>query len=93
MKTNLKAKNKSKKALFASKQVEAFPKEVKTTLIKEANSFYDRKDVEDEKNKKTTIRSFQIKYFTDMLHKSTNVVVPTYEANSFITIVHAPYNE
>ena len=42
--TKMKPSNKSKNAPVASKNVEAFLKEVEITLIKQVNLFYDEKD-------------------------------------------------
>ena len=90
--TNLKAKNKSSNAPIASKQVEAFLKDIETTLIKQANNYFEMKDIEDKKNKVTT-KSSRIKDLTDILSKSSKVVVPTDKTNSFITIEMEQYKE
>ena len=63
---HFKRSNKSKNAPVASKQVEAFLKEVKITLIKQVNSFYNEKEIQDKK-KKIITKSSQIKDLIDVL--------------------------
>ena len=72
--TKMKPSNKSKYAPMASRKVEAFLKEVETTLIKQVNLFYDEKD---KMKVNKTSKESQIKDLTELLSKSTKVVVPT----------------
>ena len=70
--------------------MEAFLKEVETTLIKQVNLLYDEKD---KMKVNKTSKESQIKDLTKLLSKSTKVVVPTDKTNSFVIIETAEYTK